>query len=486
MNQITTATIAAPNPRRRRRWPWVLLVLVVVFVGFPALLYVYIRWAAAGETATALAETDQLDPDWRWADIDAGREKLADEENAAVQIIKVVISTGRGGMRFKNSQASSDAFERLEPQFELNGQQVDMLREAFEGMQEGVALARKLKDMPKGRFRLNVTPDFFSTMINDQQSARGVFDILQHDAMLRTQIGDLDGAVESCRACMNAGRAIGDEPILISFLIRAAGVNMALQALERALAQGRPTEAALQPMQELLEQEIVDVQKHWVSAMRGERAGHEVLMRALNDGKVRPGALAMMLGGSNAGVVERIVDYFPALVTRDYPPLLRHMNQVVEAAKGPLEVQQERFRELDQSTRKSAILVRLIAPAVTNVSRANLRTQALLRSALAAVACERYRLRDQEGRWPRSLAELEKAGLLAATPTDPYDGAELRFRPWKERIVIYAIGLDRTDDGGHIDRRQSDQPGVDVGFRLWNLTRRRQPPQPPIVLAPGQ
>ncbi len=475
MSQV--ASEAKPTTKRRRRWPWILFGFFVLFFGFPAGLYVYVKWAAASETEKAIAETDLLDPGWHWSDIDASRETLADEKNSAVQIGKVLALTGRGGLHFKNSQAAEEDLDKLEPPCELNVRQLEMLREAFEGLQEGVALARQLKDMPNGRYRLNVTPDFFSTMLNDQQSARGVFYVLQYDAMLRAQIGDLDGAIESCRACMNAGRSLGDEPILISFLIRVAGDHMALMALERTLAQGRPTEQALQPMQKLIQQEMGDLQKHWVSAMRGERAGHEILIRALNEGKLPATTLSGMLGGGQPGIGERIVDYFPAIITREYPALLRHMNQVVETAKGPLEEQGERFRELEQQTRKSTLLVRLIAPGVQNVCKANQRIQALLRSALVALACERYRLQDKEGRWPASLADLHKLGLLSAIPSDPYDGAPLRYRPWTDGIILYAVGMDRIDDGGKIDRQRSNEPGVDIGFRLWNLDRRRQAPR---------
>ena len=41
-------------------------------------------------------------------------------------------------------------------------------------------------------------------------------------------------------------------------------------------------------------------------------------------------------------------------------------------------------------------------------------------------------------------------------------------------MVVYSVSLDRQDNGGNI----TDNPtiaGADLGFRLWDVNRRRQP-----------
>ena len=44
--------------------------------------------------------------------------------------------------------------------------------------------------------------------------------------------------------------------------------------------------------------------------------------------------------------------------------------------------------------------------------------------------------------------------------------------------MIYSVGNDAVDNGGNLDREHPIQPGVDVGYRLWNVSKRRQPPRP--------
>ena len=92
---------------------------------------------------------------------------------------------------------------------------------------------------------------------------------------------------------------------------------------------------------------------------------------------------------------------------------------------------------------------------------------------MAALACERYRLR--RGAAGRMLDVLVPEGLLGVVPTDPIDLQPLRYRPTPDGVVIYSIGLDGTDDGGHIARDTGGR-GTDNGFRLYDVTRRRLQP----------
>jgi hypothetical protein len=43
-------------------------------------------------------------------------------------------------------------------------------------------------------------------------------------------------------------------------------------------------------------------------------------------------------------------------------------------------------------------------------------------------------------------------------------------------MIINAVCNDGVDNGGHLDPERLNQPGVDLGIRLWDLPKRRQPP----------
>jgi type II secretory pathway pseudopilin PulG len=166
---------------------------------------------------------------------------------------------------------------------------------------------------------------------------------------------------------------------------------------------------------------------------------------------------------------------------RQQAELLRYTTRWTEVARLPVEEQPEPLRQRQAESADLMILTALMAPAMTKMDDSCRRSHAQARCAVAALAAERYRRAN--GRWPESLDALAEAGLLVAVPADPYDGAPLRLARRDDGLVIYAVGPDGHDDGGHIDRSRPTAKGTDLGFRLWDVDRRRQPPLPPRPVA---
>jgi hypothetical protein len=121
--------------------------------------------------------------------------------------------------------------------------------------------------------------------------------------------------------------------------------------------------------------------------------------------------------------------------------------------------------------------VSLLMPAVAKVMEADNRTHAQTRCALVAVAAERYR--RAHGNWPASVDALVEDKLLKQAPTDPYDGARLRYRVREGSVVIYSVAQDREDNGGKFDGKSGLTKGTDIGFTLWDVSQRRLLPLPP-------
>jgi len=164
----------------------------------------------------------------------------------------------------------------------------------------------------------------------------------------------------------------------------------------------------------------------------------------------------------------------PGRVEKDRAEVLRHMTDVVEAAKLPPVERGAKIRQIATKRREKELGVfGTIVPAYGPVEQVFQESHAMLRAAIAGLAAERYR-RDM-GRWPEGLDALAAAGFLKHTPSDPYDGKALRWRRYEDRIVIYALGIDGRDHQGAVISRKIREIG-DVGFRLWNAERRRQPP----------
>ncbi len=263
----------------------------------------------------------------------------------------------------------------------------------------------------------------------------------------------------------------------ISQLVRIALTSIAMQSLERTLAQSEPSPVALASLQRELEKEI-DV-PILVYMARGDRAGQYRLMSGLIDGS----AHVSQFGGAPSDRPGRIEQWQEAIMARRaIPKMLKYMTDFVEAGRLPPEQQRERIQRIDavvlDRTHIEDVLLGLLLPAFNKLALATIRQQAMLRCAIVAVAAERYRL--DHGRWPAAIAELTPK-YLAAVPLDPFDGQPLRWRNDLRGVTIYSVGYDGVDNGRNLDRIHLTQPGVDIGFRLWDVRARRQPA---VELAP--
>jgi hypothetical protein len=477
-----------PPVRRRRRWP-----LVLVPLALAAAAWLYLYFAGDQRLARAVAEADRLDPHWRLDDLLAERAAVPDEENAALTVIAAkkkrppkwpawdfaVVPAGPaappGDSAAPPEPSLQEVLTDLKPNEALTDKEKALVRAELERAADALREARKLVDQPRGRYPIVYTQDWIGTLLTGIQDTRETAYLLSIDALSRSQDGDLDGALVSCRALVNAARSIGDEPGLIPQLVRAAIRCFAAGATERALGQGEPSDGDLAALQKALEEEAEE--PLFLFCVRGERAGVDRFMQFVQDAPTTRQHLTMMtaLAGASRSAKPRLWEqgmlYLPGSVTTSRAALLERLNQAVEIAKLPREERVARVEELCASLPKEPLLVRELLPSIEKVEMADRRSQAWLRCAATALAVERYRRRH--GRWPESLAEL-KDEFLREVPLDPFDGQPLRYRKDGAGVIVYAVGADGKDDGGDRTTLNTHKDGTDLGTRLWDVPRRRQ------------
>src|SRR5438874_6343739 len=86
---MTASVAAPPRSRRRRLLRWLLGLFAIVVLSFGG-MWGWVAWRhyrAAVTLAEAIAATDRSDPDWRINDIEAKREPVPDERNAAQHVL---------------------------------------------------------------------------------------------------------------------------------------------------------------------------------------------------------------------------------------------------------------------------------------------------------------------------------------------------------------------------------------------------------------
>jgi hypothetical protein len=305
---------------------------------------------------------------------------------------------------------------------------------------------------------------------------RRVCHLLQLDVIDRIDRGDIEGALIAARAILNAGGSVGDYPTVYAQGARSGMTMLAVRIVEQILQRGEATDQSLAAFQALLEDEARQP-RSWI-AIRGERAVTDEFFEKIRAGTLGPEAIPgwgeMPLWGRP--MINR------SSLRDNQTNLLRMHTQLMQVAALPVERQADASKSLLEVMNKEwsedRYWERLRRTPETQTLGGGLWgqtdsvVQAYTRTAIVALACERYRL--AHGRWPDRLEQLVPE-FLPRVPADPFASGALKLRRFPHAIFVYSVGWDRHDDGGSIDEEWRAREGADQGFRLWDEDHRPPP-----------
>lgn len=425
----------------------------------------------------AIAEAAQTDPHWTLEDWERHRRVMPDAENAALR----VLSADR-----RLQQMTHEAGSRLQPNFPQlhlgfdgyirpnerpSTSKAAEFRQLLKLVQPAVVEARTLSRLRAGRYPLRFGRNPLDPPHGFSPVSR-VAKLLQLDALLATDDGDIRQAVESTEALVNAAHSIGDEPVGMTQMARGALRSFGVRAAERLIAQSEPDEAALASLQGLIELEAADRQE--VLQVRTDHAVYHALFQSAKAGQVE---LKTVLGWAGQDVPPGVLSAEAVDVAHAW--VLHFMNQVVEIVKGPEHQIYERLRALEASTKEAPLIARQVLASNNPVqhywdqTRSALGSDAMVRCAIVGIAAERFR--RARGRWPDSIDALVPA-QLKKVPRDSCDGRRLRMGRTGECLIVFSVWPDSKD----MDRKEMDAPECSaipqqrIDFRLWDIGNRRK------------
>ncbi len=276
---------------------------------------------------------------------------------------------------------------------------------------------------------------------------------------------------------------MGDEPMLISQLVRNAIDSVAARSTRRVLGQGEPSDAALARLQAIILDE--QSQPRLLMAIKGERALLDEAIRRLEAGEVAFSSLtrAAGTGSFGSGSAGNFFSRLARLALNGQRAVaLEWLNDAVAISGRPASEQRDLWTAWEArivAVKRSrfgqftAMLPILLVPAVSAASSAFSRNQAELGATAILIAAERHRRRT--GKWPASVKEIDPA-ILPAPPLDPFNGKPFHIEHRDGQLFIYSIGPNGKDDHGAFDpRRRAMGAPDDVGARAWDIDLRRQP-----------
>lgn len=482
---VPVPSLIPPKRRPWRFWRWVkrvtlaflLLIVAVLLVGFGEMKWT--RRSGQKKLEAMSAKLDADDPGWRFEDIIAAHNAKVppDESNSAMRAVTIV-------KRFPKFESGRSIWQRKS---DLDvGQLPNELPDAekwkeldidYSAHEPGLIELRQWDAAtPRGRFKIEYSGGYpFNIRFDNCQEVRNALTYLTWDSLHFAYAGKGDRALASTMAGLHLVRSVDFEPIAIEYLVRIGAANQALKAVEQTLAWCPTTsDKQLATMQELVRKESVELSIR--PFLRGERAfilkgfdlaaGGEVdldqvleLRHQSTSERLGFWYLSQFLPANSAHVIERFDDL---LLKLDLPP-----GEKLNALK---------VRERSGMDREK-LFARLVLIPMSVVAIYELQHQARCLCAAAGIACERYRLKHNK--WPSQLSDLSEL-IVSKDLIDPFDGKPLRFKILNDGAVVYSVGKNGVDDEGDVFNSFGDPK--DVGFRLWNVDRRKVPPKPEPAL----
>jgi hypothetical protein len=280
--------------------------------------------------------------------------------------------------------------------------------------------------------------------------------LLQLEAVLASENDKPDTAFDSIKSIFGVAASRGNEPIMVSQLVRISCVSLGISCIEYSLNRIDFSDEQFVEFGRLLAK--IEDSNGMLSAVLGERImAMDMLMH--------PNAMYFNLSAPNNP--RSLFSFLPifflykavGLSESDSILLLDYTDDVIKALKLPLYQRQEAVKALDikiDEIPKKHVLFRQFVPSFGHTITLDLKVITQLEAARTALAVQRYRLKHNK--LPDSLNALVP-DYLDSVPLDPFDGKELKYKKLDKGFVIYSIGEDQIDDGGKEQPRDKKQRG---------------------------
>lgn len=310
--------------------------------------------------------------------------------------------------------------------------------------------------------------DGYAALFNHMGGMRELGRLEAANALVKAHDGEVDEAVESIITGIRLSESIGQEPVVISQMVRWITLKSACDMIRASAGMNGMTRTQALEMDAALAR--VDLHAGFMKSMRTERvmglAAYDEIRR---DGPQRFSNYVAIDPDDNITIrivtskLGRPVLYADKLV------FLRSINKLIELSNKPYYKTASIAYKANPANN---------GPSYTPVSKAlcswydkyrmSYETErahlAVTRTALGIMA-----YKDRYKAYPKTLAEL-KSRLGWDMHKDPFSGKDLLYRKTAKGFIIYSIGANISDDGGKAPPANGSDPySADV---VWEYQER--------------
>ena len=279
-----------------------------------------------------------------------------------------------------------------------------------------------------------------------------LFTFLNLHAEAEMVSGRTDQALDDIKVMFRVDDGLKDEPLVMSQLVRMAGVTIMLKPVGEGLLEQRWSEDQLRVLQERLQK--TDLIASTVRAFYGER---DICSNpSFDQGYMFPrGWNRFEQINVNRAFQDAVLPRID-LAAREIKPDVNHLID--------LTWQQQHAKWLSLILHHN-IMAKMLIPVYSTVPQKLALAQSEVDMAMLACGLERYRL--AQGQYPDDLNALVPR-FVTVLPHDIINGQPLKYRRTENgRFILYSVGWNEKDDGGVVAARSSHPDDQDVLHGDW-------------------
>lgn len=291
--------------------------------------------------------------------------------------------------------------------------------------------------------------------------------LFQLRASAQAAVGQTAESLKDCEMAFYLSDAAKD-PMLISYLLRIAIANIALQPVWEGLAEHKWSDMQLVELQHRLGK--YDLLAEYGDAMRGERAFN---LGALEFQRTHRDVDVMSGYPDNPGAGSMI--FMPSGFYYQNAVAIARMHQEILlplADPATHRIRRDKFPAETDSLKTISgfypykVFAALLLPTLQGSVQKFASAQTKIDQAIIACALERYRLKN--GAFPDSLDAL-KPQFIDSIPNDIINGKPLIYRRKDDgNFLLYSVGWNEKDDGGKIvPAGKGDNAGISLNQGDW-------------------
>src|SRR5206468_7086796 len=363
--------------------------------------------------------------------------------------------------------------------FETRANAAPAVLEGLKSSETNLAELRAASRRPYSRYPVIYDLDNpWGIRIPHLEGIKGIVQRIRLRACAELAVGRNEDALEDVKLMLYMADSLKEEPLLISYLVRLACVQIAILPVREGLIAHRWSDAQLQALQtRFLQFNFLQDLKRPLS---GERAAGILTADLLYRQKYRLSELFDLdapspTGGDFVNLAGRVVPlgwYYQEQLhfCRLYENQLQGTFDTVQKRVFPAQIQ-TRAHELEREiaggrlgkTLKAVVhhqlLAAMLLPALSKLPLKAAMAQTTTDQAALACALERFRLAN--GQFPEKLDALAPR-FFPQLPNDIITGESLKYHRTNDGLfVLYSVGWNEKDDGGTpgktlFDEKQGD------------------------------